>query len=288
MPPLPRAPCSSRECARAIARRPSRSLARHSRQRVSTSRIVAAYGSRSADDSATSACRALSQGVGPIEGGRRHIGGEKRQAVERQRTHGIDGVAEHAHSWRAGRPSERSPRGGGSASRSAARPRAMRSKPPRTRRIASCTSGGPSIDTTTSSTRGAIAAACGAISSPVVTSVTRMPCSCSRSQSDHRLECSSGSPPGEHHALHVQAPDVRDMPVEIAERQLALVGVGLPDVAHHAAAVAGAVHAQREDRQRMQPIAPAGSRHDAPPPRRRPSGLHLEARLVDAKTSTRG
>ena len=62
---------------------------------------------------------------------------------------------------------------------------------------------------------------------------------------------------GQHHALHAQRADRVDVPLEIVGRDLALVGVGLPDVAHHASAVAGAVHAQREDRQALEPMRDA-------------------------------
>ena len=74
-------------------------------------------------------------------------------------------------------------------------PLAMRSKPPLTRRIVSCASRSPSSEITTVSTAAAMSAACVSISSPVVTSVTRMRSAWSCRHNAQRLRCSSGSPP---------------------------------------------------------------------------------------------
>ncbi len=86
-------------------------------------------------------------------------------------------------------------RGAGSCARNAITPFAIRSKPPFTRRMPSCSSRGPSSEITTVSTYDATSAACCSISNPVVTSVMRMRSACSSLQSAHRFRCSSGSPP---------------------------------------------------------------------------------------------
>ena len=130
----------------------------------------------------------------------------------------------------------------------------MRSKPPLTRRIESCASRSPSSEITTVSTERAISAACCSISNPVVTSVMRMPSSCSSRQSAHRLRCSSGSPPVSITRCTCSARMDSTWRSSSSNDDLALVGVRLPDVAHHAAAIAGAVHAQREDRQALEPM----------------------------------
>ena len=62
---------------------------------------------------------------------------------------------------------------------------------------------------------------------------------------------------GQHDALHAQPADAIHVPLELVQADLALVGVGLPDVAHHAAAVARTVNRQRENRQRLKLPAPA-------------------------------
>ena len=101
----------------------------------------------------------------------------------------------------------------------------------------------------------------------------------------------------EHDALDVQPRQRRDVPVERVEGNLALLRVGLPDVAHHAAAVTGAVHAERQDGQRLHaagqaPRRPArdldrGGQHDG---RSRPGSASrsFAARLAIQRASSFG
>ena len=109
-----------------------------------------------------------------------------------------------------------------------------------------------------------MSAACVSISSPVVTSVMRMRSACSCRHSAQRLRCSSGSPPVSITRCTRSARIASTWRSRSSGGDLALVGVRLPDVAHHAAAVAGAVHAQREDRQALEPMrdAAAGAARD--------------------------
>ena len=124
----------------------------------------------------------------------------------------------------------------------------------------SCTSRGPSSEITTVSTYDATSAACCSISNPVVTSVMRMRSACSSLQSAHRFRCRSGSPPVSITRWTRSARMASTWRDKIVRADLALFGVGLPDVAHHAAAVARAVNAQRENRQAFDPAGhPAAS-----------------------------
>ena len=84
---------------------------------------------------------------------------------------------------------------------------------------------------------------------------------------------------GQHHPLHMKAANPVHVPVEIVRRDFALIGVGLPDIAHHATAIAGAVHRQRQDRQALEPAghqAAGASREFAGPDHL----MHLEAGLA--------
>jgi hypothetical protein len=60
---------------------------------------------------------------------------------------------------------------------------------------------------------------------------------------------------GQHDALHPELANRAEVAIEILIRDVAFVGVCFPDVTHHAAAVAGAVDAQRKNRQAFEPMA---------------------------------
>ena len=148
--------------------------------------------------------------------------------------------------------------------------------------MASWTSRSPSSEITTVSTDAAMSAAWRSMSNPVVTSVMRMPSACSFAAERPQVAMQERLAAGQHHALHVQRADRLDVPLEIVRGDLALFGVGLPDVAHHAAAVAGAVDAQREDRQALEPVRDAAAGAARILGRVPPSVQHLEAGFLEA------
>ena len=98
---------------------------------------------------ATSACRSALHGSRPVEGRRRHVGGEKRDLVETDRAGRRDRLATSMRDCPAAPPIGRSAAATAATDLKRDHAAAMRSKPILTRRIASCTSGGPSSEITT-------------------------------------------------------------------------------------------------------------------------------------------
>ena len=165
--------------------------------------MIAASSSRSSRDSCTSARRSAGHGVGRLKAVELTSAARNDSRSTPSAMHRADGVLERVVVRFLQHRSATSD-GQRSAARSARTPRAMRSNPPRTRRIASCGRARRRSRSRPRPSARAIGPAYDSIRRPVVTSVSRMPSLAQPVTERPEVRVQQRLAAGEHHALDVQ------------------------------------------------------------------------------------